>query len=357
MRFISKEILNEAVLQKSMRTLCFLVVLLAGIHQATHGQSLTLAGVVFDSASGLGIEAAEIHVNQSINAERSDSLGAFSLTGLAPGEFNLTIAKEGYKPEVFWFTITSETADTLDIGGLPLAPTSDVITGALSGTILDEQSRLPVIGAGISVNGQLAAFSDDSGSFVTGIVGVSPGLNTVEFKRIGYDPYTFRLWAVRRHTDFDIEITMTSLPMEMEAVVVEADRTVFAFGALRDFYRRRQSRMGHFITQVDIDEQHPMVTSDLFRQVPGMVVRPGRWGGNRIESLGTRDLTRGCGSFTIFIDGHYISTESSEELDWLVHPNEIAGIEVYPRPGQVPGRFKIAQAVCGVIAVWTKWRS
>ncbi len=51
-----------------------------------------------------------------------------------------------------------------------------------------------------------------------------------------------------------------------------------------------------------------------------------------------------------------VLAESPEELDLLVHPDNVAAIEVYPRPAQIPVQFKflMRNGFCGVIAVWTR---
>ena len=83
------------------------------------------------------------------------------------------------------------------------------------------------------------------------------------------------------------------------------------------------------------------------------------YGGNRVEVIGARGINvwginRPCSSMILFIDGHPVSTERSEELDWLVHPDNVAAIEVYARPAQIPVQLKTRGSICGVIAVWTR---
>jgi hypothetical protein len=54
----------------------------------------------------------------------------------------------------------------------------------------------------------------------------------------------------------------------------------------------------------------------------------------------------------IYIDGHYMPI-SAFEVDGMVRPNEVAGIEVY-MPGTVPAEFTEAFDACGAIVIWTK---
>jgi len=222
--------------------------------------------------------------------------------------------------------------------------------------VLDSRTGDPVIGVGVSIDGAFAALSDEHG-FTTGRLRVLPGLNTVEFQRIGYERLALALWAVRIHTDLDLAVKLDPLAVQVPGVVVEADRTARVFGTLREFYQRRQWGLGYYFTQQDIEEQHPLLISDMLRLIPGIVVRPGRYGGNQIRPIGYRGQS-GCKSLNFFIDGQYVQTgapwDTGEEIDLLVHPDNVAAIEVYPRPGQIPVEFKRRGSVCGVVAVWTR---
>ena len=317
---------------------------------------MTLRGVVFDSTTGVALVDVAVHLNQGSYSENTDSLGEFQITNLGLGTHTLILAKIGYSPKVFTVSFDKIHQDTIEIGPFSLAPVES-ITAAVSGTVVDSQTGEPVAGVGVSVNGALATTVGERG-FTTGRIEFRPGLNMVEFRRIGYEPYALALWAVRSHTDFDLEVTLDPTAVQMPTVVVEANQTTYVFGTLREFYQRRQWGSGHYFTQQDIEEQKPTVVSDMLRMTPGLVVRPGISGGNIIRPVGFRGLSAPCKSLNFFIDGHYVQTgndeDTGEEIDLLVHPDNIAAIEAYPRPGQIPVRFKMRGSVCGVIAIWTR---
>ena len=58
----------------------------------------------------------------------------------------------------------------------------------------------------------------------------------------------------------------------------------------------------------------------------------------------------------VIVDGVVVSTGGAEpaEIDALVDPSRIEGMEVYRRPAELPAEFGGAQSGCGVIVVWTK---
>ena len=284
-------------------------------------------------------------------------MGTFLFTGVPNGNHSLTIAVDGYGPEVFSVRLDEDRADTIDIGSVPLSPNTN-ITAVVSGTVTDARTGQPVLVSGVYLNGNLVNLSTEGGNFTTGTLDVSPGLNILEFKRIGYEPYRANMWAVREHTDIDLEVFLTSVPVEVPTVVVEANY-------LREFNLRRQWGTGYYLTERDIEEERPILASDMLRSTPGVMVRPGIWGGNRVLPTGGRTFGvnpdgsgRGCSAMNLYIDGVYVSADSTfapaEQLDYLVHPDNVAAMEIYPRPSQIPAQFKIRNAICGVIVVWTK---
>ena len=350
---------------RSLRRLCTILppaaMVFAAGGVAAQEHSATLKGVVFDATTGYALSGVAVYLNQNPQAALTDSLGEYSLAGLSIGNYTLTLAKRGFGPQVISFAVTESHRDTVEIGSLPLQPT-EAVTAAISGSVLDSRTGQPVIAVGVSVNGDFAAFSSERG-FTTGRLEVLPGLNTLEFKRIGYEPFTASLWAVRNHTDLDLAVTLDPLPVQIQTVVVEADQTTNVHGVLREFYQRRQWGLGHYFTQQDIEQQHPFLISDMLRLIPGVVVRSGMYGGNRVEAIGNRGITvspftEGCGSMRLFIDGQFIETNSSfapsEELDLLVQPENVAAIEVYPRPTGIPVQYNNRGSMCGVILVWTR---
>jgi hypothetical protein len=46
----------------------------------------------------------------------------------------------------------------------------------------------------------------------------------------------------------------------------------------------------------------------------------------------------------------------SAAIDWLdtYSPDQVAGIEVYNSPAEIPSMFNMTGSACGVIVVWTK---
>ena len=87
--------------------------------------------------------------------------------------------------------------------------------------------------------------------------------------------------------------------------------------------------------------------TDLMRMTPGMQVSPN-------GSFGY--VLRGRGGCTpeVFIDGTKVM-QGADEVDNMVRPQEVAGVEVYNSTAGVPPQFSgAAGGDCGVVLIWTK---
>ncbi len=69
---------------------------------STTGRFYTLVGAVFDSASGRGLEATQLLLRESPAAQpyfvQTDKHGAFVLSGIKPGHYQLLVRRIGYMP-------------------------------------------------------------------------------------------------------------------------------------------------------------------------------------------------------------------------------------------------------------------
>jgi TonB-dependent Receptor Plug Domain len=83
------------------------------------------------------------------------------------------------------------------------------------------------------------------------------------------------------------------------------------------------------------------------RTTPGMTVAPNGSFGYVIRGRG------GC-TPEVFIDGMKVM-QGADEIDNLVRPQEVSGVEVYTGSAGVPPQYAgMAGGDCGVVLVWTK---
>jgi len=171
---------------------------------------------------------------------------------------------------------------------------------------------------------------------------VPAGRLTVRVRRLGYEQRTVDvLLGATAPTTF-LEIIVTPAPAQLEEVRVEPNPV----GRLREFYDHRQQRgsFARFLELADIRRIAPTSASALFRSVPGITIRAATTGGNTIR-------IRGCQP-TVWVDGQRIP---GAELDDVVQPSDIGGIEFYPSSAGIPPQYlDPSNRLCGLILVWTR---
>jgi len=114
------------------------------------------------------------------------------------------------------------------------------------------------------------------------------------------------------------------------------------------FYQRRRSGIGRYLTSDDIAKRGAIVASDIFRSVPGLRLDRGGLGGDTIWMRGAFGL---CVP-DVYINGAVMQL-GPDDIDSVVQPKEIAGIEIYSGEN-VPPQFQRGLSGCGSIVIWTK---
>lgn len=111
-------------------------------------------------------------------------------------------------------------------------------------------------------------------------------------------------------------------------------------------FEKRRARLGtgYYITQEQIEARPIATTSSLLLGVPGVVLRPTRFGGDMITMHGG---ALGCIA-TVYVDG--MRVEGNVD-DFLV-PQWIGAIEVYSRAALAPTEY--SKGNCGVVLLWTR---
>ncbi len=168
----------------------------------------------------------------------------------------------------------------------------------------------------------------------------------------------------------------------LEPIVVEAERMT---REMVGFAERRRTGIGSFLTRLDFEGWNPTVATDVLRRMRGMRVRPNprygfagdsrRWLIESRRDIGARvtrvipgsaadrsatTLGGGGGQIMItecpvllFIDGAYVGDSRVTDVDNMVTLMNLTAVEVYTS-SQVPARFNLPGATCGVAVFWTR---
>jgi hypothetical protein len=222
----------------------------------------------------------------------------------------------------------------------PLASGEAVIHGI----IMDRTTGSSVAGATIllrSLTDTRAAVRLSGADGTFRFTSIRRGSYELEISRIGYHEVT-----VEVQTDegalVEVEVGLVPAAVELEPMVVTTAR--------RDrlewvgFWERQRTTPGHFFTRDQISSHRVVRVSQLFQGVAGFRVVPSR-DGNTIAVVG-----RGNCHPAIYMDGIRMANLGAGQLDQLLMPDHVEGLEVYSA-AQTPGQFQAGR--CGTIVAWT----
>lgn len=332
-----------------LRRRSFLVATLLAVTTASldaqEASGTRLSGVVIETA-GEPVPQVQILLDGTELVALSDASGFFHVDGVLPGLHTLTLSRPGFEVRTYRFTLPEQQEPEIDLGVILLERQRDSYA-ILTGTVVDSMSVEPVAAARLKLDDQVVGISDLNGGFR--LNQVRAGFHTLEARRIGYEPTFVDFEVLPGRERVNLIVKMKALPAELAAVTVEGKETIYAKGKLRDFYERAQSGFGQFIMRSQIEQRSARVTTDLLYGVPGLQVTPGPFGRNTVR---LQRATVGCQSPIVFLDGVKIH---GSDLDEVVNPEDVMGIEVYTRASNLPPVFGMqGSAACGVIAVWTR---
>ncbi len=233
-----------------------------------------------------------------------------------------------------------------------------------------DASDAPIAGARVAVVGAGAEGVSDASGWVR-LPGVQPGRHFLLVTRIGYRPAEFSL-EVPASGGLEVDVELEPTPVAVQGVTAVA-RTENRSLATGGFYRRRDAGTGSFLTREDIEETRARRTSDVFRRVRGVRVTPAgrdtyklqtvRYGLSLSERGSSGGTTRpdmrsaGGGSIVcemlVYLDGALVQLTGIDDVPM----NNLEAIEVYRGAGEIPAEFRVTNATCGVVALWTRAQS
>jgi hypothetical protein len=213
----------------------------------------------------------------------------------------------------------------------------------LSGVVTDTARRpIPDVEIGLLVDRDIVRSVRTRADGRFDLTELPSGKTSFVVRRLGYHPRVYTVQVREGVTRPLLRVVLEPMPAELEKVIVLA-RVAASNGRLKEFYERkaRVGGWGTFIDREEIERQSPTWTSDLLRMTPGVRLIP--------THTGNVVRLRGCAP-TLWMDGYPLH---GAELDQVVFPNEIAGIEVYNSSAGMPVEFTDASG-CGAIVVWTR---
>jgi len=169
----------------------------------------------------------------------------------------------------------------------------------------------------------------------------------VRASRVGYQAATSTPVTVEMRQTIETVVRIAAGEVVLDPLTVTA-RTVPPRSPAMEregFYDRERRGLGKFLTEYEIQRMLSTESSGIFRNVPGLrVVRSGNNSIVTVSRGGQECIPK------MFVDN---MGTTAAEIDKLVKPEEIRGVEVYRGSNEIPARW-IGQANgCGLIVVWT----
>lgn len=197
--------------------------------------TVTLTGVVLDGTSGARVPGALLALGERGPRTLSDSLGAFSLSGVPTGPQRLVVQRFGYVELDVQLTVTTP-PDPLELrlDPDPVALEELAVTGgarvALTGVVLDAGTGEPLPWASMWLRDERRASADERGVFR--IPDVPTGGHLLLVERLGYESRYFPVAVMAPPLPVELRLEPDSA---YQAGLAQMDRQLLT--------RRRSSRM------------------------------------------------------------------------------------------------------------------
>ena len=205
------------------------------------------------------------------------------------------------------------------------------------------EDGVPIPGAKVSLfASDIVAETDLDGQFE--LMGVPGGTQTLITRAIGFVPDERAVDLTDRHDA--ITVGLLAVRRFLDTVHVRADRN--SFTSTVGFDDRKKGGAGRFFTAVDVEKLHPQVLTDLLRHTPLLDLSTDNVHNVKIRVRGDQTPCTPA----IFVDGKQLVYWELADLNSLIEPDELVGMEVYSAP-MTPAEFRTKNA-CGTIVVWTR---
>jgi hypothetical protein len=219
----------------------------------------------------------------------------------------------------------------------------------------------PLGGALVEVEGTGdSSTTGDAGYFT--LRGLPSGTHMLVVRSVGFEPTSVVVELTRRAPQH-VVVAMMKAAYVLSPVVVQAQQLARGYENV-GFSQRRRVGVGQFMTLDQITARHAEQFTDLFTNFHGIRLAYGGPAGTDVVP------GRGIGGCIVYvIDGNGFNEVVHGELDAMLIPESLAGIEVYTPP-EVPEEFKVrslpstnefgvpilGRINCTTVVIWSKNR-
>jgi hypothetical protein len=239
----------------------------------------------------------------------------------------------------------------------------------VQGRILDRVTSGPVAAAEVVLRGEggqvLATAATNERGFFRLLTRIS-GACSLTVQALGYQGGSVEPLDVLPGRLAVVEMSLPPEALALEPLVVRSRPRAYHL-EMEGFYERMALTSGFFLTPEMIEARQAQRVTQLMREVPGATVVEDQAGMDAVyfkTALGSRSvpITGGGGQPLpcwprVYMDGllmHEGGYGMPALIDGLSRPFDLAGVEVYRSPAEIPARFGGVHSRCGVIVMWNK---
>jgi len=228
---------------------------------------------------------------------------------------------------------------------------------SIMGNLLDAQTGRPILLGYVSLlteGGEkvIWTLADEEGFFR--LDAPDPGSYLLYGESLGYRSSVEGPILLGEDQLVPAQFRLDPMPIVLDSLRVVAQSKRFSL-VMAGFYDRERTGLGHFIGPEKIlDRFEARYITDFFWGVPGIRLMPksNMAGGGYVPMMRAAASLRGFCLPDVYLDG--IPQPGADELDDIIMPFDIEGIEVYRSASEVPARYTTASANCGVILLWSR---
>ena len=333
--------------------------------------SAILVGRVTERELEVGLEGARVTIEWDDLRLHVTGKGVVSTTG-RDGRYVVCVVPDNTLLRVTakWGPFTTMVDTTRVPVGEP-GMGHDIVLGvvartAMTGTVRGWTRGEAVSGAevrltplGQDLNASIVLTTDAKGRFA--LADAEVGLYVLEVSSLGYATVSDTVEARSGRVNH-VSVRLPEEALEIEGVTVEVEARIRRLDE-SGFYQRKREGLGVYIDADAIEARLPIHVSDLLDRTLGVYI------GSTVGEVGVHAVVviRGCLP-AVYIDGvlarragpfdrnpnpRGTGRPMPQYLDDLVHPSQIAGMEVYRSPAELPLQYAGTRTQCGVILIWT----
>jgi hypothetical protein len=263
--------------------------------------------------------------------------------------------------------------------------TTTMAQSTLVGTVRHRGDSTAIGGAQLAIPQLgLQATTDHRGRFR--LEDIPAGRYVVVARLFGYDSSAATL-AFSGADDVKRDFELVPLAQPLPPVPVTGKQTPILNAKLSQFEERRRYGIGRFLAAADLEKDQDTRLSNVLAKLPGIQIvtgRPSNKGGSPMAAY----VASSRGAFSIYTESAFFGTKCPVAI-WLdgipvyrgndqvvvnvktgqvrslgpeeppydinqIHTRQVAAMEFYAGPSQIPAQFNITQGTCGALIIWTK---